>query len=317
MKNKIVYFLSCILLAEIFVSNAVAQESFTLEQVVIQVLENHPILKVTDYRAQAMAARMRQAVQPPADKVTVSLENFAGTDEALAFRSVEATLSLARTLELGNKAVRRGDVVQGELNMLQTEKDIDRLNLLADAAQRFLHVAADQERLRLAEEALELVQFTVGTVQERILAGRTPEAELRRVEIDVAHHELDVEHARHELETSRVNLSTLWSELQPNFDRVEADIFSTENLPDFAVLTDLLDRNPELIRHIKSEDLARARIKLMESRRKPDLDVSAGVRYLGGINDVAVMLWASIPLGSYGRAQPGIDRLNPYHALPH
>jgi cobalt-zinc-cadmium efflux system outer membrane protein len=307
MKNKIVSFLSCILLAGIFVSKGVAQESFTLDQVVIQVLENHPILKVADYRAQAMAARMRQAIQPPADKVTVSLENFGGTDEALAFRSVEATLSLARTLELGNKALRRGEVVQGELNILQTEKDIDRLNLLADAAQRFLHVAADQERLRLAEEALELVQFTEGTVQERILAGRTPEAQLRRVEIDLAHHELEVEHTRHELETSRVNLSTLWSELQPDFDRVEADIFSTENLPDFAVLTDLLDRNPELIRHIKSEDLARARIKLMQSRRNPDLDVSAGIRYLGGINDVAVMLWASIPLGSYGRAKPGID----------
>ena len=52
---------------------------------------------------------------------------------------------------------------------------------------------------------------------------------------------------------------------------------------------------------------ARARIKLMQSRRKPDLDVAAGVRYLGGTNDLALMLWSSIPLGTAGRAAPAID----------
>jgi cobalt-zinc-cadmium efflux system outer membrane protein len=88
---------------------------------------------------------------------------------------------------------------------------------------------------------------------------------------------------------------------------VEADIFRIDELPDFADLTEQLDRNPEVIRHIRSEDLAMAKIKLMESRRQPDLDLSAGLRYLGGINDVAVMLTASMPLGSYSRAQPGID----------
>lgn len=306
MKHKLLIVL-CGPLLFLLSGQGVAQENLRLEQAVIKVLENHPKLMVSDYRAQAMAVRMRQALMAPPDRINLSLENFAGTDEVLAFRGVEATLSLSRTLELGNKAERRGDVVQYEINLLENRKDIERLNLLADSAQQFLHVAADQERLQLAEEALELVQVIENVVRERIEAGRTPEVEMRRLEIDLANHALAVEHAEHELESSRVSLSILWREREPEFNSVDANIFQIDDLPAFSALTEQLDRNPEIIKHLRSEDLARAKIKLMESRRQPDLDITAGLRYLGGINDVAVMLTASMPLGSYDRAKPAID----------
>ena len=307
MKYKLLIFQCSPLLFGLFVGQGVAQENMKLEQVVIKVLENHPKLMISDYQAQAMAARMREALQAPSDRINLSLENFAGTDEALAFRSVEATLSLSRTLELGNKLESRGEVVQREINLIKNKKDIERLNLLADTAQQFLHVAADQVRLKLAGEALELVQVTENVVRDRIQAGRTPEVEMRRVEIELANHTLEVEHAEHELESSRVNLSTLWRERVPDFKNVDADIFQMGKLPTFSVLTEQLDRNPEIIKYLRLEDLARAKIKLMESRRQPDLDLTAGLRYLGGINDVAVMLTASMPLGSYARAKPAID----------
>jgi outer membrane protein, heavy metal efflux system len=307
MINKIVFLLCCVFMLATAAQEPVDQTSLALDQAIIHVLENHPKLKMADYGAQAMAARMRHAIQPPADRISVTLENFAGTGETVAVRGIEATLSLSRTLELGNKAGTRGEVIQGETRLLENQQDIDRLNLLADTAQRFLHVAADQERLHLAEEAMVMVQQTERIVQEHIKAGKTPETERQRVVIDLANHELELEHVQHELESSRVSLSTLWNERQPVFARVDADIFRIDDMPDFAELTSLLERNPGLTRHVKSEDLARARIKLMQSRRQPDIEVSAGMRYLGGSNDVAAMLWASIPLGSASRAQPGIE----------
>ena len=311
--NKYIALLCCVLLAP-NTSVTAAQASLTLDQALIRVLENNPKLKVADYQARAMAARMRQALQVPATRINLNLENFGGSGEATAARGVEATLSLSRTLELGNKAARRGEVVAGEALLLTNQNDIDRLHLLADTAQRFLHVAADQERLRLAEEAVELVRLTERTVEERIRAGRTPAAERRRVVIDRANYDLELEHIRHELESSRVNLSTLWNDRQPDYDRVEADLIQLEVLPDFQNLTELLDRNPELTRHINAQDLARTKIRLMQGRRKPDIDLSAGLKYLGGSNDAALMLWASVPLGSAVRAQPGIDEAS---ALSH
>lgn len=299
--------LFCALTAAVTAQPTLTQETLTLDQAIIRVLENNPRLKIADFQSQAMAARMRQAVQPPADRVSVTLENFAGTDEHVGVRSIEATLSLSRTLELGDKAARRGDVVEGENRLLQSELDIDRLNLLADAAQRFLNVVADQERLNLIESAIELVNQTRSTVEQHIQAGNTAIVERHRVSIDVANHEIELEHHLHELENSRVSLASLWNMQAPDFGHAEADIYALGELPDFAVLTGLLDRNPELIQHLRAEDLARSRIRLMQSRSRPDLDVSAGLRYLGGSNDVAAMLWASIPLGTAARSRPGIE----------
>jgi cobalt-zinc-cadmium efflux system outer membrane protein len=307
MKHKLLFILCITFLLGFYPGQGMSQGNLRLEQAVIQVLEKNPKLFVADYRAQALAARMRQALQKPADKVNLSLENFAGTDETLAFRSVEATLSLSRTLELGNKAQSRGEVVQQEIRVLENKKDIDRLNLLADTAQRFLHVAADQERVRLAGEALELMQLTENTVRERVRAGRTSETEMYRVQVEKINYILEVEHANHDLESSRVNLSILWNERHPGFDMIEADIFNIEEIPQFSELTEKIDRNPEIIQHLRAEDLARAKIRLMESRVKPDIDLSAGLRYLGDSNDVALIFSASLPLGSYSRAQPGID----------
>ncbi len=307
MINKTVFLLCCVFVMNASAQEPVVQDGLTLDQVMIQVLENNPVLKVADYEAQALAARMRSALQSPADRVNMSIENFAGTGETVAIRGVEATLSLSRTLERGNKAERRGDVVSGEAQLLKTRKDIDRLNLLADTAQQFLHVATDQERLRLVEQAIELVRMTEATVRKGIASGKTAEVEQQRVIIDLANHELELEHIRHELETSRVHLSTLWGDREAGFARVNADIFTIDALPDFAELTAQLDQNPEITRHLKAEDLTRARIRLMQGRTTPDIEVSAGLRYLGSSNDVAAMLWASIPLGSAARAQPGIE----------
>lgn len=304
---KILSISCCVLLSAGFARGVAAQDALTLDEAVIRVLENHPRLRVADYEARATAARLRQALQSPADRLTVTLENFAGTGEAAAVRGLEATLSLSRTLELGNKTGLRGDVVREETRLVRNRNDLERLNLLADAAQRFLRVAADQERLRLAGEAVELARMTETAVMQRVEAGRTPEAERQRVAIALANQMLELEHARHELAASRMNLATLWNVREPDFARVEAGIYQLGEPPDFEVINRLLDRNPELIQYLQEDDLARARIKLMQSRRKPDVDVAAGVRYLGGTNDFALMLWSTIPLGTAGRAAPAID----------
>lgn len=284
-----------------------AQEVITLEQVIIKVLESNPKLVVSDYKAQAMAARLRQALQPPADHISLGLENFAGTGDTVAFGDVEATLSLSRTLELGNKAASRGEVVKKEMLVLENVRDFDRLNILADAAQRFLHVAADQEYLHLAEEALDLVRLTERLVDERIQAGRTSESERYRIIINLASEEQELNHKIHDLESSRLRLSSQWNEKHPQFERVEADLYELGELVDFTELEVLLDRHPALVRFVREEHLYQAKIRLAESRRRPDVNVEAGVRYLGDRNDFAFIASASVPLGSASRAGPFID----------
>ena len=306
MKIKIVFLLSCFVSANIFAAEDAAQNRLTLEQAIIRVLENHPKLKVADYEAQAMAARMRRALLAPADRINVNLEDFGGTGKAGGINGIEATFSLSRTLELGDKAKIRGEVIESEANLLRTQQDIDRLDVLAEATRRYLHVAVVQERLRIAEAAIDLIRLTERTVEDRIRAGRSPETERQRIAIDRANFELDRDHRRHEMESSRLSLAILWNDRQPDFGEVEGDIFHLDALPEFEDLAVLLDRNPDLVRQLRAEDLAAARIRLAESKRKPDLDLTAGLRYLAQGDDMAFIVTASIPLGSAARARHDI-----------
>ena len=308
MKLKIVFLCSCVFFTQVIHARENPdQQGLTLEQAIIRVLENHPKLKVVDYEAQAMAARLRQALLPPPDRININLEDFAGTGAANHVQSLEATLSLSRTLELGNKAAYRGEVVESRTRLLLTEKDSERLDVLTETTRRFLHVAADQQRLKLAKDAIELLQLTEQAVNKRIDAGKAPITERQRITIDQANYDLELDHRRHEMESSRLSLATLWNRKQPDFEQVKADLFALDTLPAFDEWAGLLERNPDLVRHIKLRDLSRAKIRLAKSKRKPDIDLSAGIRYLGNNDDVAFILSASIPLGTSERAQHNID----------
>ena len=317
MNSKFVFLLFYACSMAVFAADNTMEKGLTLKQVMIRVLENHPRFKVADYEAQAMAARLRQASLAPADRININMEDFAGIGNVKDVRNIEATLSLSRTLELGNKAAMRGKVVEQEALVRLNQREIDRMDLLSEAARRFVQVAADQERLRIAEDAIALIRLTEKAVEDHIRVGKTPIAERQRITVDLANYELDLAHKRYEMENSRLQLATLWNDRQPDFADVEADIFHLEPLPDFSELTGFLERNPDLIHHIRAEHLARAKIRLAESKRKPDLDLSVGLRYLGKGDDLAFVLSASVPLGSSNRARHHIEeaealsRINP------
>lgn len=309
MNIKIVFLSLCICSAGVLAADKPRQSGLTLEQAVLRVLENHPKLKIADYEAQAIAARMRQVLLPPADQLNISLQDFAGTGSARHVRGIEATLSLSRTLELGNKAIKRGEVVEREGYVLENQKDITRLDLMAETARRFVHVVADQERLKIAKDAMDLILLTEKTVEEHIRVGKTPAAERQRIEIDLANYELELDHKRHEMETSRLQLATLWNDKHPDFDQATAELFRLDVLPDFSELAEFLDRNPDLVRYVRAEDLSRAKVRLAQSKAKPDLQLSAGLRYLGSGDDLALMATASIPLGTARRAKHGVEQV--------
>jgi cobalt-zinc-cadmium efflux system outer membrane protein len=253
---------------------------------------------------------MRQATMAPPDRVNLSLEEFAGTGNTSGVSGIEATLSLSRTLELGGKATYRGDVIEYQAILLRNKKDIDRLDIMTETARRYLHVVTDNERLNIANDAIELIQLTQKAVDERVRAGRTSASESKRITIDMANSQLEFDHRRHEMESSRLALSSMWGDLNADFELAEVNLFDLVEVADFNQLAELLERNPELVRFSRDEDLARAKIRVAQSRSRPDLVISSGLRYLGNNDDIAFVISASIPLGSKKRASAYVDEAN-------
>lgn len=283
------------------------QEPLSLDEALLAVLENNPVLRAGDYQARAAAARIRQAQQSTPVQVNLELENFAGSGDFSGDDRLETTLSLGKVLELGNKADLRGEVAYNEAALLGNERDAERLDLLAEAARRFIHVVVDQERLEVAGDKLTLAKRTATIVDERVRVGKSPDAEQSRARIAVARAELELEHAEHELATSRVKLSTQWGDTVPDFSSARASLFDLHPVESFNTLVQLLERNPDLARYASEQRLAEARMRLAQSRRRMDVELSGGFRYFNSNNDSALVVSASLPLGSGSRAAPGIE----------
>ncbi|MEA3244229.1 MAG: TolC family protein [Pseudomonadota bacterium] len=283
------------------------QNPLTLDVALVAVLENNPTLLAGDYQAQAAAAKIRQAQQSTPVNVKLELENFAGSGRFSGDDLLEATLSLGKVLELGDKAGLRGNIARNEAALLGNEQDAERLDLLAEAARRFIHVVVDQERLKIARDRLALAKRTAAIVDKRVRVGKSPDTERRRTRIAVARAETELEHAEHELATSRLKLATQWGKTEAGFSSARASLFALNPPGSFDELAQLLERNPDLTRYASEQRLAEARLRLAQSRRRMDIGLSGGVRYHNVTDDSALVLSASIPFGTRSRAAPGIE----------
>ena len=290
-----------------FAAEPPVQSPLTLDEALVVVLENNPVLLAGDYQAQATAAKIRQAKQSTPVNVTLELENFAGSGRFSGDDLLEATLSLGKVLELGNKAGLRGDIARNEAALLGNEQDAERLDLLAEAARRFIHVVVDQERLKIARDKLALAKRTAAIVDKRVRVGKSTDTERRWTRIAVARAETELEHAEHELATSRLQLATQWGKTEAGFSSARASLFALNPLGPFDELAQLLERNPDLTRYASEQRLADARLRLAQSRRRMDIELSGGVRYHNVTDDSALVLSASIPFGTRSRAAPGIE----------
>lgn len=279
----------------------------TLGRAIALVLDNNPQLQAADFNAKAAAARIRQQMQGTPWQVGASLENFGGTGQADGIDQLESTLSLGRVLELGNKPALRGEIATLQAGLLRHQQDAQRLDLLAEAATRFLSIARAQQTRELAADQVTVMQRTLRAVQRRANAGKASAAEIGRAQIGLARAELASEESEHLLAIGRRQLAAMWGEFQPNFTTVKADLYRLSPDPDFATLEKALERNPALIRLATVERLADARRRLARAARRPDLDVAAGVRHYNATNDVGLTLSVRVPLGTRERAQPYED----------
>jgi len=298
-----------IAIPEVYAEEKSTPESITLEQVIINVLKGNPQLGMHDFEAKAAVARIQQARLRKPLNAKVDIENFIGTGYYHGLKRFETTLSLATVLESGDKFSSRGELAQQQANLLANEQDSKRLDILSEAARRFVHVVIDQQRLLIGQDKLALVKRTYEIVEHRVKAGRSHIAEQRRVVIALARAEIELEHAEHELASSRLKLATSWGETKPQFTTAHADLFDLPSVDSFTRLEALLEQNPDLLRFATEQRLAQARIRLAQTRRTPNLELAGGIRYFNDSNDGAFVLSASIPFGAQQRAAPVIEEM--------
>lgn len=304
------------------IAGAHAQEDLTLPDALTRVLVDNPLLKTQPLQTRMADARLQQAQLTAPYGVKLELENFAGSGDYAGVDRLETTLSVTHLLEMGGKTRARSDLAQQQTDLLTQQQRSERLDVLAEAAERFVHVLIDQQRFTIAEQRLQLAEEIRQVVQRRVKAGRSHIAEERRANIELTRAEIEMEHAEHELATSRLKLASSWGAREASFGIAKADLFTLPQILSLDELQQRLQQNPDLLQYASEERIAQARLRLAEAQRSTDVELAAGFRSIEA-NDAAFVLSASLPLGASKRARHQVAEMQslseqqPLHAQQH
>lgn len=298
-------FLSVILL---FLAIAVRAESaqpvITLTTALRQALAQNPSLQVYAFRDEALTGAAFTASLRPAIELGFEAENFAGSGELEGFDNAELTLSLSSVLEMGDKRSARGAVVAGSRDVLQTQRQLESLELLSAVTRRFIDTLASQQRVELAAEAVALAQQTLSVITKRTVAGASPEAEANRAQAALAMARLLESSERNRYEFLKISLSAFWGASTPSFARVDGDLFRFGEDIAFETLYARVSTNPAVLLFAAQERVKDAELRLVKTQSSSDISWSVGVRRLREVNDTALVAGVSMPLFA-GRRNTG------------
>jgi cobalt-zinc-cadmium efflux system outer membrane protein len=279
-----------------------AAENLSLAQAVQRSMASSPALAAEALDLEAAGARARREALPTPWFIVADLENFAGSGSLSGMDSAESTLRLGRVIELGGKRAARESMGEAEVATVHHQTELARLRIAAIATTRFVEVVADQQRLKLAEQHVELAQRARSEVARWVEAARNPETDLHAAELELADAELEREHAEHELASARVTLASTWGALSADFDAAAGSLADLPEAPSLDALTKRLPETAAVRGLVLEAQASTARRELARANSSPDLTMNMGVRRLEAFEDHGLVLSLSMPLGSRSRA---------------
>jgi outer membrane protein, heavy metal efflux system len=276
----------------------------TLRDAIARVMDANPRLAGQKFTLSAADARRDQAALRPAFEVELEAEDVFGTDRLSTFSSATVTLQLSTVIELGDKRAGRIGTAERERDLLLTELDAEKLDIIAEVTRRFIRLVAAQREVTLAKKSLELSTNTRKAVALRVAAGRGPAVEERNAEVSLTRSEIERSRAETAVLQAWQSLAAMWGGGSAGSTEATAELFALPQLGSISALDTLLQQNPNLTRFASERRVEEAKLRLAESQATSDLSVGGGVRRLEADRSNAFVLSFSMPLGAAGRSAP-------------
>jgi cobalt-zinc-cadmium efflux system outer membrane protein len=280
-----------------------AAPALSLREAFARTLQSNPDLAAYQFVLKAQDGRIAQAGLRPNPTLTGELENVLGTGETQGLDAAELTIGLSQLIELGGLREKRVAVARFELEGLETEAHIRRLDVIAETARRFVSLVSQQEEHRLTHLAVDLAEKTTAAVEKRVAAAKSPLAERDRAAVALELAKNADAHAEHELLAARYELAASWGATNPDFDQATADFYTLPPVADYDQLLTDLENTPDLTRYLSEARLRDSEITLALASRSPGIEVGAGVRRLQETRDTALVFSVGVPLPLYNRNQ--------------
>ncbi|MBA4280847.1 TolC family protein [Ralstonia sp.] len=224
----------------------------------------------------------------------------------------EWSTGISQTLEIAGQHGYRRAAAESGLVALRAEIEDVRRQVRVETAQQFYRVLTLQQRIAVEEQALTLFESTAAAVQKRRLAGEDTklDANVAAVEAERARNQLA--QANEQLLDARSELSAklqLSPERLPQASGDVADLSAPVPYTLEALLA-LVDARPRLQALAAREDSARAKLRLEQASRYPDVTVGVNVgrEGPGSARERVTTVSISVPLPLFKRNASGIGQ---------
>ena len=284
-----------------------ATRTVTLEECLRRVAEQSPELKSGAYKTEAAERRTKLAARPINPRLATEIENVAGSGAVEGVAAAETTVAVSQEIELGDKRRHRTAVAEAETAVSRAEQEVRLRAALFETRRAALAVQSAQEKARLAEEALALIQETESVAAAREKAGKATVLETERARAETAKAEIELEARRADQRDAVRDLALLWGETEPSFDAVSGPFDTgTTALPPLDALLVRAASNPDLLAAEAQIRTCEARIGAQRAERVPNLELSAGVRRFEESGDFGFVAGAGIELPFHTRNMDGV-----------
>lgn len=280
--------------------------TLSLRQAVALALVRHPELAVFSKDMRIVDAQKLQAGLKPNPTVDFTLEDAPGSGDYTSFDRAQNTLQLSQLFELGDKRATRVRAVEAGRASVQMEYETKRLQIAASTVAAFVEVLAAQHRLAQAKETVTLAEKFAPAAQKRVDAGRASPVEVTRANVVTASAKVAVSNYEGQLAVARKRLATLWGSTKPRFSSAVGDLNQVRDLPTLATATSRLEHNPLVARGDAEIASREAKLAVEQSKRRPDLTASVGIRHFNESKDAAAVLGFSLPWPLFNRNEGNI-----------
>lgn len=277
-------------LAICFPSPALAQAELTFDDAVRRTLAAAPQGAAVAARVDALNARRTAAGLKPAPSIEVSAENF-GPPIGDVYDQFQITGSYSQRIERGGKRMARIALADREIDLVEAEYLVQRLDLIATVQRQFVRVQAAEATIGLARRRLEIAQELQSEVARRVASARDPIFAGTRAETGVAEAQVELELADHERDAAVGRLVALWG------GAAEGLTVSPAGFLDLPPRPGPFQPSPaDLAIYVARGSRADAATTVERANAARDPTFSAGPRVFGN-GDVGLIAGVSLPLG--------------------
>ena len=206
-------------------------------------------------------------------------------------------------VELGGKRAARTKAAEKSREQAQAQLNELKAALRANVAAAYFDVLTAQERLVLAKDSVALAKSSTDTVAKRVAAGKVSPVEESKARVAEAGIRVELAQAASEQRNALSRLFALLGKIEAPFTVLEGKAENLPPVPKLADLQSLISSSPAVVLARIEVDRRKALTDLEQSKRVPDITVSAGIQRSNETQRNILLFGVSVPLPVFDRNQ--------------